>query len=60
MAEHFGGSGDSEIDFIEVLDFLPASESDAICLVLCDIFGVVSFVHYFIYNANNDERGKAI
>ena len=52
MADHFGGGSDMQIDFVEVLDFFDASESDAICFVLGDDFLDELFLHDTTFEIN--------
>lgn len=65
MADHFSGRGDVEIDFIEVLDFFDAFESDAICFFVGDLPLYVFFLHGYvskllIYLLRGIVRGKLI
>lgn len=47
MADHFGGSGDVEVDLIEVLDFLDAPPPYSIGFLRADVRLDVSFLHAY-------------
>ncbi len=64
MADHFSGRGDVEIDFIEVLDFFDAFESDSVCFFVGYLPLYVFFLHGYvskllIYLLRGMVRGKA-